>query len=600
MGHAAASWARQGALIAALALGTLCCEGGRYQLILSYPDQAALDRARWVDLFVGEALSCEALRQANLAPRLSFDARGAMPSLGEVGFGRVAFRAEVRDDGCLVFVDGCVEQTLQAGQDAILRISLQATSGAGCAAAQRCEGGRCLVADGGGGDAVSLDLHASDNGSVDQAPLDGGGDDVATADATAMDSAHADASASGDTTPGSDAASSDDSGGAADSAPAVDGAGGDDASGSPDASSGLDSGGASDAAGNPDAAIADAALPDTRVCVPAEVSCRGDILVTCDSAGSVEDALPCPLGCNGFEDPARCNLLDPSNMSRTLIGGWDFDVLLDTDVVVDTTAITINGTPLDSSEYSIVSQGAGAPQLLVFGARNMVVASGVRVRIVGSRAVALVATETVQLAGIIDISATGTAEHIGDTWPWFYTETGGPGGFSGGDEGVAGDGPCPGQPGVGVDVANIYSKGSGGGGHGGAGGEGGPSQDGSGTWLGGGEGGGVCGSAELVPLVGGSGGAGQSIVVGEGPAGDWLGPGGGGGGALQISAGESITIAAGGGIQAAGGGGGQTGNAGGAGGGAGGAVLIEAPLVFVEQNAFVTAAGGGGASGDCT
>ncbi len=93
------------------------------------------------------------------------------------------------------------------------------------------------------------------------------------------------------------------------------------------------------------------------------------------------------------------------------------------------------------------------------------------------------------------------------------------------------------------------------------------------------------GNATLVPLLGG--------MNGQDAAG---GHGGGAGGAVQITAGSSITID--GTINAGGGGGvggGVTVNTAGAGGGgSGGAILLEAPTVTIGGSLFANGGGGGG------
>ena len=101
----------------------------------------------------------------------------------------------------------------------------------------------------------------------------------------------------------------------------------------------------------------------------------------------------------------------------------------------------------------------------------------------------------------------------------------------------------------------------------------------------------VWGNAELVPLVGGR--------AGQDACGDRRG--GGGGGAIQLTAGERITIGLDGGISAGGGGGmgGSYGTcAGGAGGGSGGAILVEAPRVELEGALVANGGGGGGGGGE--
>lgn len=94
------------------------------------------------------------------------------------------------------------------------------------------------------------------------------------------------------------------------------------------------------------------------------------------------------------------------------------------------------------------------------------------------------------------------------------------------------------------------------------------------------------GGAEQVPLEGGM--RGQDACGGA--------TGGGGGGALQLTAGREISIS--GTLDASGGGGAggsQTGTClGGAGGGSGGGLLIEAPRVFMTGFVFANGGGGGG------
>ena len=100
----------------------------------------------------------------------------------------------------------------------------------------------------------------------------------------------------------------------------------------------------------------------------------------------------------------------------------------------------------------------------------------------------------------------------------------------------------------------------------------------------------IYGDPTLVPLYGGMAGQSQSAVSGLG---------GGGGGALQITAGERISVP---GLINAGGGGGQAGeniwgNSGAGGGGSGGAILLEAPAVTVTGKLDANGGGGGGGGG---
>ena len=98
------------------------------------------------------------------------------------------------------------------------------------------------------------------------------------------------------------------------------------------------------------------------------------------------------------------------------------------------------------------------------------------------------------------------------------------------------------------------------------------------------------GDDTLIPLYGGT--AGQS--------GGYMGNDGGGGGAVQITAGVSIEIS---GSIFAGGGGGKGGvfnwgSSGGGGGGSGGAILLEAPSITMTGTLNANGGGGGGGGGE--
>ena len=95
----------------------------------------------------------------------------------------------------------------------------------------------------------------------------------------------------------------------------------------------------------------------------------------------------------------------------------------------------------------------------------------------------------------------------------------------------------------------------------------------------------VYGDADLVPLYGGSGG---------GAGADEIAAGGDGGGAIQISAGGTLTVNADGVIDASGEGGYGARRGGGGGGGAGGGVLLEAAAISIAGSVGAPGGGGGG------
>lgn len=316
--------------------------------------------------------------------------------------------------------------------------------------------------------------------------------------------------------------------------------------------------------------------------------CIGDDLVTCNTDGQTVSVQECPLGCNAQADPQRCHRLDPSNLPPALLCVNGYDLVVDSDVVIDTDAGTITGVWDGYIHHTVVSQGADAPAIGAFSFNSLTIDPGVSVTVTGHNALALLACTRLDLAGTIDAGGTGTG--------------GGAGGYDGGASGEDGYGPCPGAAAAdGTTTCPAYcASGGGGAGHVAAGGDGGPvgcSMDGELVQRDPGTGGGICGTAGLVPLAGGSGGAGGTPVPGVDSSAP--GSGGGGGGAVQLVAGTVLSIGTGGGVDAGAEGGGPTVSGGGAGGGAGGAILLEAPAVEIHTGTFLAANGGGGGGGDC-
>ncbi|MCD6498594.1 MAG: hypothetical protein J7M25_09890 [Deltaproteobacteria bacterium] len=328
--------------------------------------------------------------------------------------------------------------------------------------------------------------------------------------------------------------------------------------------------------------------------------CEGDDLLTCVS-GYVSDASreTCPLGCLS-NDGAHCRELGAHavfSLGDFLADGtlaFSQEMQLGAGIhTIDTDEFTIDS--VSWSDQAIVIQGQDAPDVAVFACANFHLVEGGTLRAIGSRPLAIVARDTLQVDGIIDVSARLTELGVGKYEDW---STPGPGGFSGGALGESGQGGCGGQPGE----TTTWGSGSGAGGFGGPGGRGANRTESPAHpyFFPGGPGGGVCGNASLIPLMGGSGGGGGEPTS-QSPTGDAVhasSAGGGGGGAVLLAAGATVQISSTGGVSAAGGGGAVCANSGGAGGGAGGGILIEAP--YVSLAGFVAANGGGGAEGDCT
>ncbi|MBN2357919.1 MAG: NPCBM/NEW2 domain-containing protein [Deltaproteobacteria bacterium] len=183
------------ALLSALPLLAAC--EGNYQLVISYPDQDSFDRARRVELFVASEVSCEQLRQAPGAARLSFDPHGPLPELGDLALGATAFFATARDADCLTFLDGCREYELQPRQDEVVRIGLLPVVEFGCPGGTSCVDLVCVATDAAIGDAgadARVDAAASDRLVSDRAVRDQVGGDMAVPDTAVPDTAAPDTS----------------------------------------------------------------------------------------------------------------------------------------------------------------------------------------------------------------------------------------------------------------------------------------------------------------------------------------------------------------------------------------------------------------------
>jgi hypothetical protein len=320
----------------------------------------------------------------------------------------------------------------------------------------------------------------------------------------------------------------------------------------------------------------DAALPPDAVgdglppaCTGVETACLGDGLYVC-AAGSWALDRTCPLGCGAA--PPRCLYFDPENVPAGLLFAGTAAWQIGQDVVVSSD--TGSGLPGDVT-LTFQSQ-PGGPEITIIAVASLTVDQGAMLTITGTRAVAIIASDFIQIDGTMDVSASGP--------------TAGPGGYGGGGPYEAGAAPSGAT--AAAHGTNQYSwddSGGSGGCHGAIGGAGGPG--GAATSPGQGS---VFGTTTGSPLLGGGGGgSGSGITCG--------GPGGGGGGAIELAAYRRITIT---GTVIAGGGGGSGGcdtttNWGsGGGGGAGGGVLVEAPVVDVSGTLAANGGGGGGGAYD--
>jgi hypothetical protein len=198
--------------------------------------------------------------------------------------------------------------------------------------------------------------------------------------------------------------------------------------------------------------------------------------------------------------------------------------------------------------------------LIVVPFHTFTLNTGVTLRVVGSKPIALVADGTIDINGTLDLGAAGAAHRNNCDAVAGANGNGGAGGGGGGGFGSIG----------------------------GAGGDG----NSDGVARAGGNG----GTAQARPEapLGGCDGAGGGDSTGVG------GPTGKGGGAVMLVA-TAINVASSGSVDASGGGGGfgRSGDGGGGGGGSGGFILLEATRLQIE-GVIVANGGGGGEGGEAT
>jgi hypothetical protein len=334
----------------------------------------------------------------------------------------------------------------------------------------------------------------------------------------------------------------------------------------------------------PDADGDGGVLPDGQILPDGALQCQnGQTMCVSNQTWECQNNVwvnpqSCSMAC--APDQIRCLELDPSNVASGVIHSGTEPLLVTGQWIVETDTGRIydpNGPELRPPGQGLIegihfaTDDSSCQGMGVFVMTGLTIQSGAELRAQGIRSLVLLVDGPVEIRGSVSVSAA--------------LRQPGAGGYTGGDRGDPGLGPCPGQPGA--YYQSISDSGGGGGGHEYPGGPG----ANAGNAVGGAGGTGGCGADTLTPLCGGSGGGGQ-----YGPDfGNRGSEGGAGGGAVQISSAHGISVFPTG-VLTAGGGGGSGGHpGGGGGGGAGGAILLEAPAVLVEGTLSTT--GGGGGSG---
>ena len=252
---------------------------------------------------------------------------------------------------------------------------------------------------------------------------------------------------------------------------------------------------------------------------------------------------------------------------------------LDLQALVDTGALTIDGaSALPAGVVFDAWPQPGGVDLAVLHVRRLRVPPGATVRVRGSRALVVVASDAIEIDGVLD----GSAQH----------DQPGPGGAAPGAGSGAGR--------TGGNVGTFRDSGGSGGGFGAAGGAGGAAGGVGCQTLPGASAGVAYGDSTLTVLVAGSGGgAASASSCGNRPP-------GAGGGAIQLSAAVRVRVAGGINVGGGGGGGGRAQQVGasacdmsaGAGGGSGGAIVLQSPILQVSGTLAANGGGGGSSGGD--
>jgi hypothetical protein len=307
-----------------------------------------------------------------------------------------------------------------------------------------------------------------------------------------------------------------------------------------------------------------------RTCAANQTVCVNGVASTCDASGNVTSQEMCPLGC--FQDQPRCRDISPSNGLSLYLDMVATPPDLDLDnAQIDTQAgtITTASGAVDAPTF-LVSPPVGGSSIRVFVANHVHIGNVVAGQYGGPQsngpALAILASGDIVVDGR-------------------FALYGSAGGYL--------DPACVGAKGNEEDInTEGVTAPSGGGGNATPGGAGGSVQ----TYEVGGNGGGVAGTDELVPLRGGCPAGGLDTLS----YGVWSPYGASGGGALQLASRTKITVT---GAIAADGESGwvrfnpQTGSGVAlTGGGAGGGILLEAPAVEIGPAGKLLARGGGGST----
>ncbi|CAN5885894.1 hypothetical protein BH11MYX2_BH11MYX2_07380 [soil metagenome] len=298
-----------------------------------------------------------------------------------------------------------------------------------------------------------------------------------------------------------------------------------------------------------------------NACAPSTSSCSNDALETCGDDGVIASSVTCSLSCvdGTATRPAHCGYVAPRFLPDVC------DEVASAEEIVFGSAVTFD-TGLDTSCTGGIIVQASGPEICVVRAKRIAVTASLRA--IGSRALALVADDSLEITAPLDASGRGGTRGAGG-YATSGTRAGANTGGGGAGFSVAGaaggmDGVGDGSPGGSVLVlSDVF--------------QGGPGAQGPTNNQ----------STQGYPAGAGGGGGGLMLVACRGAAtissNVLVNGGGGGGGKMVIFAGQTTYV-------------------GGAGGGAGGVILIEALRANVTGNLYANGGGGGAGCGlvNCT
>jgi hypothetical protein len=301
-------------------------------------------------------------------------------------------------------------------------------------------------------------------------------------------------------------------------------------------------------------------------CDPGFDDCDSSAATGCEAQiGSNAHCGGCNLPCDANETCSAGSCVGQfASYAPSNVDTGAFDPAAVPDVVLDCGTVTIDTSSLSASGWCgspapalVVQAQDSGPELLVVSLKSLVVAAGTTLRATGARPLALAVFGDVDVAGSIDVGASGATGGAGNHWNCFSS--------------------------LGVNGTGTSTLGGGGGGGGAFRASGG--RGGNGSFGQGGIGGVARGGDLLSPLIPGCNG-GWGGGCGANP--------GGGGGALQIAATGRIDVT--GSLLSRGGDGvdGCGTDGGASGGGSGGAILLEAHQVFISGGTLLASGGSGG------